>query len=197
MPHQTVDPVVIGAQIVSALQSLVSRMIDPADTAVLSITNFNAGTGATNVIPDTALLQGSVRTLNPETRDMIERRIGEVAAAIAQAQGASVDYAYSRLYDPVINNPAHAALCAEAARDIAGPDNVDSDVVPSMAAEDFSYMLGAVPGCYIWIGQGEFDTPHSPHSKGLHHPGYDFNDAVLPIGIAYWASLAARALPSL
>lgn len=194
MPESTVDPLVLAAQFVTDVQALVSRCVDPVDAAVVSITNFNCGTGAKNVIADTAILTGSVRAFKPETRAMLERRIGDLAHALAGFHGAQAEYSYTKQCDPTINHADHAALCADVARKTAGEASVITNVLPCMAAEDFGSMLQKVPGCYIWMGQGEPDTPESPHNKGLHHPGYDFNDSIIPMGIEYWVRLVETAL---
>ncbi len=188
MPHLGVDPVVAGAAFVQAAQTLVSRVLDPIDAGVVSVTQFHAGE-AYNVIPDRAELCGTVRTFSAEVRDRLERGLRQVAEGIAQSHGVQVDFEFRRGYPPTVNTAAEAALCAEAARDVAGPDRVFTDRRPSMGAEDFAYFLQEKPGAYVWIGNG-------PGEGGcmLHNPNYDFNDDVMPAGVAYWCALVQRLL---
>lgn len=193
-PHRTIDPVVIGAQIVVALQTLISRSTRPTEPAVLSITNFNAGTGAHNVIPDNAIITGTLRTYDEELRQSLHKQIGATARGIAQAMGADIDYDFRFVLDPTINDPQATDFCVDIARRLFGEHNVDADVTPSMGGEDFGRMMADIPGCYIWMGQGEADM-HSPHNQGLHTPRYDFNDEIIPIAIEYWAQVVETALP--
>jgi hippurate hydrolase len=188
MPHLGVDPVVAGAAFVQAAQTLVSRVLDPIDAGVVSVTQFHAGE-AYNVIPDRAELCGTVRTFSAEVRDRLERGLRQVAEGIAQSHGVEVDFQFRRGYPPTINTAAEAALCAEAARAVAGPERVFTDRRPSMGAEDFAYFLLEKPGAYVWVGNG-------PGEGGcmLHNPNYDFNDEVLPAGVAYWCALVQRLL---
>ena len=194
MPHKTIDPIVIGSQIVNALQTLVSRTSNPADPLVISTTYFNAGTGAHNIIPDDAKLTGTVRAYNEELRQKIKIKIGEIASGIAQSMGGDVEYEYNLILDPTINTPLETAFCAEIAAEMFGEGNVNADITPSMGGEDFGRMLMDVPGCYVWMGQGE-DDPESNHNQGLHTPRYDFNDDIIPMGIEYWARIVEKALP--
>jgi hippurate hydrolase len=188
MPHQCVDPVIVGAQIVTALQTIASRNVDPLDSCVVSITRFQAGT-ASNIIPQSAWLNGTVRTLKPATRDRVEKRIHEIAAGLAEASGASARVEYRRGYPPTINHGAETDFAASVARKVAGDDSrVDAETPPTMGSEDFSFMLEARPGAFIFIGNGD--------SASLHHPAYDFNDAVLPYGMSYWVELVETALAS-
>ncbi|PYE89048.1 M20 aminoacylase family protein [Phyllobacterium leguminum] len=184
-PHRTIDPIVTGAQLVTFLQGIVSRGADPLDALVLSVTKFHAGE-AYNVIPETAEICGTVRTLKPETRDFAEGKIRDYAAAIASATGAEIKVNYHRNYPVTFNHDAETDITADVARKVAGDAQVNATIPPMMAAEDFSYMLEARPGAYIFIGNGE--TP------GLHHPAYDFNDNAIPHGISYWVTLAQEAL---
>ena len=188
MPHLGVDPVVAGAAFVQAAQTLVSRVLDPIDAGVVSVTQFHAGE-AYNVIPDRAELCGTVRTFSAEVRDRLERGLRQVAEGIAQSHGVEVDFQFRRGYPPTINTAAEAALCAEAARAVAGPERVFTDRRPSMGAEDFAYFLEHKPGAYVWVGNG-------PGEGGcmLHNPHYDFDDEVLPAGVAYWCALVQRLL---
>ncbi len=186
MPHKTFDPIIMGAQIVSALQTLVSRTVDPLDSVVISVTNFNAGTGAFNVIPETAHISGTLRAFLPETRSLMIRRIGEIAADTAKMLGGRAECKFTDGgYDPTINSEAETDQCALIAKALVGDDAVDTNVAPSMGAEDFGAMLQEVPGCYIWMGQGEADE-NSNHNQGLHTPQYDFNDDIIPLGVEYW-----------
>jgi len=194
MPHTCVDPIVIGSTIVGALQTLVSRTRDPLDPVVISITNFNGGTGAFNVIPDTATLSGTMRSFAPETRDLMIQRIKEITADTAAMLGGSAECVFMPGgYDPTVNSDAETEGCIEIALDLLGADNVDTNIQPSMGAEDFGAMLHAVPGCYIWMGQGE-DDEASMHNQGLHTPQYDFNDDIIPAGIEYWVRIVEGVL---
>jgi amidohydrolase len=185
MPHQSVDPVVLGAQIVLALQTIASRNLDPLDACVVSVTQFHAGT-TNNVIPQSAWLNGTTRTLKPGTRDMVERRIREIAAGLASAAGAEARVEYRRNYPATVNHPAQTDFATKVARKVAGDSQVDSNAAPVMGAEDFSFMLEARPGAFIFLGNGD--------SAKLHHPAYDFNDAALPYGMSYWVELVETAL---
>jgi len=191
MPHLGVDPVVAGAAFVQAVQTLVSRRLDPVDAGVVSVTQFHAGE-AYNVIPDRAALCGTVRTFSAEVRDRIEHGLRQMAEGVAASHGVQLAFEYRRGYPPTINTADEATLCAEAARAVAGPERVFTDCRPSMGAEDFAYFLQEKPGAYVWIGNG-------PGEGGctLHNPHYDFNDEVLPAGVAYWCQLARTLLPAL
>lgn len=193
MPHLSIDPVPVAAQIVTALQTIVSRNVDPVDQAVVSVTNINGGTGASNVIPDTVTLIGTYRTFRNETRTMVGERIRHIVDTFAHALQCTASYQFKDGYDPTINSPAEAAFCADIARQLVGAQNVNDTVEPCMGAEDFGAMTQEVPGCYIWMGQGEAN-PDSPHNKGLHNAGYDFNDSVIAQGIQYWALVAENYL---
>lgn len=195
MPHGSIDPLPVAAHIVLALQTIVSRTIDPVDQAVVSITNMNGGTGASNVIPDTVTMVGTYRTFRQETRALVRRRIMALADLTARAHQCEAAVTFKDGYDPTINSPAEAEFCAEIARALVGGENVNAAVEPCMGAEDFGAMTQKVPGCYIWLGQGEPDAPDSPHNKGLHNAGYDFNDSVIARGIEYWARLSEQYLP--
>lgn len=194
-PDYTIDPVVIGAQIVTALQTLVSRTCPPTEPAVISLTNFNAGTGAFNVIPDEAVIKGTLRTYDQDVRLLLKERIGSTAKGIAQAMGGDTDYDFNFVLDPTINSPKETEFCARIAKEIFGEHNVDTDVDPSMGGEDFGRMLMDVPGCYIWMGQAEAD-PASPNNQGLHTPRYDFNDEIIPLAVEYWIRIVENALPA-
>jgi amidohydrolase len=186
-PHRAVDSVLIGSQIVNALQSIVARNVDPLKSAVISITMFNAGT-AGNIIPETAKLAGTVRTLDPEIRDLVERRIGEVADSIARAYGGSAETKYTRLYPVTMNHAREAGVAAEVARDVVGTDRVDDRTTPLMGAEDFSFMLEARPGAFVFLGMGD--------GNECHHPAYTFNDNILGHGASYWVRLVEKTMPA-
>lgn len=184
-PHRTIDPIAIGAQVVVNLQQLASRMVDPLESVVMSVTKFNAGF-AHNVIPNEAALAGTVRTLSPGIRDLAEKRIGEIVRGIAAAHGADASVSYHRNYPVTVNHAAETDHAAKAAGDIVGSDNVDRETAPMMGGEDFSYMLNARPGAFIFMGNGD--------SAGLHNPAYDFNDEAIAHGISYWVRLAESRL---
>ncbi len=184
-PHLCVDPVLAGAQLVTALQGIASRNVDPLDACVVSVTQFHAGS-AGNAIPSEAKLSGTTRTLKAETRDLVERRLREVAEGVAAAHGTTAAVSFTRGYPVTVNHAAQAAVAASVAADIAGPDSVDTTIPPFMGAEDFAYMLEARPGAFIFCGNGG--------SAGLHSPDYDFNDAALPAGIGYWVRLVETTL---
>lgn len=194
IPQLIVDPIVAGSHIVTALQTIVSRQLDPVDQGVVSVTNFHAGSGASNVIPAQAKLSGTYRSFRVETRALLKQRIEEISTTIAKAFNTTLEINFGDGYDPTINSPAESEFCFGIARDLAGDQNV-VNVEPCMGAEDFGAMLQEVPGCYVWMGQGLPDSPNSPHNKGLHNTGYDFNDDIIPMGIEYWAKLAEAALP--
>jgi hippurate hydrolase len=186
-PHQAIDSVLIGSQIVNALQSIVARNVDPLKSAVISITQFHAGT-AFNIIPETAELGGTVRTLDPEVRDLVERRITEVADSVARAYGGSAETKYSRMYPVTLNHPREAGVAADVARDIVGTERVNDRIIPMMGAEDFSFMLEARPGAMILVGMGD--------SPACHHPAYVFNDNILGHGASFWARLVETRMPA-
>ena len=186
-PQQCIDPVLIGAQVVSNLQAIVSRTMDPLEACVVSVTMFHAGT-ALNVIPSIATLGGTIRTLTAESRGAAERRLRAIATSVAAAHEARATIRYAPGYPVTRNHLDQAAFSARVATAVAGADGVDDAMPPIMGAEDFSYMLEARPGAFIFIGNGD--------SAGLHHPAYDFNDAALPHGIAYWTRLVETALPA-
>jgi amidohydrolase len=187
-PHQGIDPFVIGAQIVLALQTIPSRNVDPVDSSVISI-GFMHGGSAYNVIPDELHIGGTVRSFRPEVRDLLERRMGEIARGAAALHGASAELDYRRGYPPTINHADEAAFAADVAAEICGEERVDRNVAPSLGGEDFSYMLQAVPGAMMWIGNGPGEG-----GCGLHNTRYDFNDEALPLGSSFFARLAERFL---
>ena len=184
-PHLTIDAVLVGAQIVNQLQSIVSRNVNPLNSAVVSICVFQAGT-ANNVLPQHARLSGTVRSLTAEVRDFLEKRVAEVVEGTAKLYGATAKITYRRGYPVLVNHERQTAFAADVAREIAGAGKVDAQMVPMMGAEDFSYMVNERPGAFIFVGNGD--------SAGLHHPAYDFNDEVIPLGTSYWVRLAETAL---
>ena len=185
-PHLGIDSVLVGAQIVNNLQSIVSRNVDPLESAVVSICVFHAG-NADNVIPQTAQLRGTARSLSPQVRDFLEKRVPEIVEGTAKLYGAKATVRYRRGYPVLQNHAAQTDFAAEVAGAIAGKDKVDIDMAPVMGAEDFSYMLNARPGAFIFVGNGD--------SAGLHHPAYNFNDEAIPFGTSYWVKLVETALP--
>jgi len=186
MPHLAIDPVVVSAHVITGLQTLVSRTVDPIRSAVLSVTTVNAGT-AHNVIPRTARLTGTVRTLDETVRTQMEEGIRRLVPQLAQAFGASAAVEYRRGYPVTVNAAEQTGFAAAVAREIAGEDRVNANADPTMGGEDFAYMLNARPGAYIFIGNGQ--------SAELHTDTYDFNDEAIPHGVSYWVRLAERALP--
>ena len=185
-PQETVDPIVIGSSLVLALQTIVSRNVDPMNQAVVSVTQLVAGT-AYNIIPERVILRGTVRTLSPEVRDQVEARMQELVPSIAKGFGGSATLDYRRNYPVTVNDAERAGFAAEVAKAVAGEGRVDPDCVPMMAGEDFSFMLEERPGAYIFIGNGA--------SADLHHPRYDFDDAAIPFGCSYWVKLVEKAMP--
>src|SRR5437762_6288944 len=183
-PHKSIDSVLVGAQLITALQSIVSRSVDPLESAVISMCEFHAG-NARNVIPQTAVLTGTVRTLNGEVRKMVERRVREVVAGVAQATGAKIDLTYDRGYPVTVNHVRQTDVATRAAREIAGDANVHV-MPPLMAGEDFAFMLEQRPGALIFCGNGD--------SAGLHHPAYNFNDEAIVFGTSYWIKLVENTL---
>jgi len=190
-PHQGVDPVIVQAQIVLALQTIASRQTDAIDSVVLSITQVHGG-DTWNVIPQQVVLRGTVRAFKPEVQDVVEARMRKSCEAIAAAFDATVTVRYERRYPPTVNDPERTEFCADVARGLAGADNVTTTARPVMGSEDFSFMLQEKPGCYIRIGNGAVGE-HG--GVVVHNPRYDFNDAALPWGASYWAQLAEKALP--
>jgi amidohydrolase len=183
-PHKTIDSVLVGAQLITALQAVVARSVDPLESAVVSICEFHAG-NARNVIPQTAELHGTVRTLKPEVRQLVERRVHEIVSGIAQMTGAKIDLRYQRGYPVTVNDAAQTEIAIRVAKQVAGDANVH-EMAPMMGAEDFSYMLEARPGAFIFCGNGD--------SAGLHHPAYNFNDEAIVYGTSYWIKLVENML---
>jgi hippurate hydrolase len=196
-PHRGVDPVMVAVQVAQAWQTIVSREKNPLDTAVLSITQIHSGS-ATNVIPDEAVMVGTVRTFTTKVLDLIQQRMHEIANGVAGAFNATIEFDFQRNYPPLVNHAAETAFAVKAMQAVVGAANVDTDVEPTMGAEDFAYMLQAKAGCYVFIGNGEGDHRVSGHGLGpcqLHNASYDFNDQLLPIGASYWVKLAEMSLP--
>jgi hippurate hydrolase len=189
-PHKSIDPIVIGSHIVLALQSIVSRRVNPLDSAVISITQFHSGS-AGNVIPEEAVLNGTVRTLKPHVQDEMEPLMRSIVEATAMAHGATAVLDYHRGYPPVVNAAGATERAARAAARVVGEENVIRSRPPGMGGEDFSYMALKVPGCFVRVGQA------APGKGGIsvHNPKYDFNDDILPLGASLWASLVEQELP--
>jgi amidohydrolase len=193
LPHNSVDPIIMATQAVQAFQSIISRNKKPIDAGVISVTMFHAGE-ATNVIPDSCELQGTVRTFTTELIDLIEKRMKEISEGLAAAFGGTVDFEFVRNYPPTINSEKEALFCAGVMAEIVGAGNVTRQE-PTMGAEDFSYMLQAKPGAYVFIANGDGGHREIGHGGGpcmLHNPSYDFNDDLLPLGATYWVRLAEK-----
>ncbi len=189
----TIDPVLVAGHLITAVQSIVSRNVSPLDNAVISLCAMHAGDlAALSVIPESAILVGTVRSFKTAVQDMMERRLGEMCHALAQGFGASATLTYERMYPATINSAAEAGLAADVAQSLVGAEHVVRDLEPSMGAEDFSFMLQHKPGAYLRIGQG---GAGGVGSCLLHNSHYDFNDAILPLGAALHASLVERLLP--
>lgn len=184
-PHQTIDPVLVGAHIVTALQSIVARSVDPVHSAVVTVATFHAGT-TDNVIPQTATLSGTVRALHPDVRAAVEQRLRHVVRSTADVFGATATVTWREGYPVTMNDPASARFAADVARRVVGADAVDEDAEPMMGAEDFSYYLQRRPGAFLFTGNGA--------SAGLHHPAYDFDDEAIVFGTSWWVALAEAAL---
>ncbi len=185
MPHHSMDPVVAASHLVTATQSIVARNVNPLEAGVVSITRFHAG-DAHNIIPEKAELAGTMRTLKTETAKLAEERLRAVCAGIAATFGVSVELDFRPNYPVTFNHAPETLFAGDVAAEVAGAGKVDRDMEPLMAGEDFSYMLEARPGAFIFIGNGD--------SAGLHHPAYDFNDEAIPHGVSYWVRLAETAL---
>jgi len=184
-PHLSIDTILVGAQIINQLQSIVARNVDPLEAAVVSICMFQAG-HTDNVIPQHAKLKGTVRSLTPQVRELLHKRVAEVIEGTAQLYGATASLAYTSGYPVVVNHERQTEFAADIAREIAGAERVNTALPPVMGAEDFAFMLNERPGAFIFVGNGD--------SAGLHHPAYDFNDEVIPAGTSYWVRLAETAL---
>ena len=186
MPDLAVDPVIIASQIINSLQTIISRIINPVDKALISVTKIHGGS-AYNVIDDEVKLGGTVRTFKNETRDLIEKKINDTAKGIAIANGGEAEIQYYRKYPATINSKNESIFAGNVAKELVGEKNVITEVEPSMGGEDFSYLLNEKPGSYLYIGQ--YDNYHNAH---LHTTQYDFNDNLLPLGVNYWIELVKK-----
>ena len=185
-PHDTVDPIIAAVGMVQALQSIVSRNTSAIESLVVSVTQIHSGT-ASNIIPEEAWFCATIRSFSPHVRDLAEKRFREIVQGHAAAYGVTAEIAYERGYPPTVNHPAETDFAADVAREISGVDLVDARADREMGAEDFSYMLEARPGAYLFLGTGP--------GAGLHHPAFDFNDEAAPIGASFFARLVERAQP--
>ncbi|MFZ1910498.1 MAG: M20 aminoacylase family protein [Burkholderiales bacterium] len=191
MPHLTVDPVLLSAHIITALQSVPSRNINPVDALVISVCSMQTSqVGAFNILPDSVTLIGTVRSFRPETRDMAEARIKQIVTGIAGSLGGSAEVNYQRGYPATVNAVRESEFAAKVGEKVFGRENVVRDADPTMGGEDFSYMLQQRPGAYVWLGQGGGQT-----GCFLHNAGYDFNDEIIPLGAGYLAALVEESLP--
>ncbi|GAC1321770.1 MAG: M20 aminoacylase family protein [Collimonas sp.] len=188
MPETGIDSVVIAAQLVNALQTIVSRRTSATESAVVSVTQIHGG-DTWNVVPENVVLRGTVRTLDAAIQDNVEVMMGQICAGVAQTNGATIELDYRRGYPGVVNTPGETAAAVAAAASLVGSEQVNTDIKPAMGSEDFAFMLQECPGAYIGIGAGEGENP-----PALHNPYYDFNDAILPLGAAYWVALVKRQL---
>jgi hippurate hydrolase len=186
-PHRGADPLVAAAAMVGALQTIASRSVDPLESAVVSVTRIRIG-DTTNVIAEKGEFGGTVRTLSAEVREQVEKRFREIVAGIAAAHGVEAKVRYRRNYPVTRNHPRQTEFAAAVAAEISGADRVDTGMAPLMGGEDFSYMLEARPGAFIFVGNGD--------TAALHNPAYDFNDEAIPTGASFWARLVERALPA-
>lgn len=184
-PHRTVDPIFIGSQLVGSLQAIAARNADPVRSVVISVTRFDAGT-THNIIPDQATLWGTVRTLSEETRDLAETRIRQIVDGIVSAHGAEAAIEYERRCPVTVNHDQETEHAIRVATDVVGASNIDANVDPSMAGEDFAFMLKRRPGAFIFIGNGD--------TAALHNPHYDFDDEAISFGISYWVRLVEQRL---
>ncbi|MDB5764254.1 MAG: amidohydrolase [Herminiimonas sp.] len=195
-PHKGIDPIMVALQIMMGWQTIISRNRNPLDAGVLSVTQIHSGS-ATNVIPDDALLIGTVRTFSTQVTDLIENRMRDIAQHAAAGFGAQVEFKFERLYPALVNHAKETALAARVMQSIVGEEKVNVNVEPTMSAEDFAFMLQQQPGCYVFIGNGEGGHREAGHGLGpcnLHNSSYDFNDALLPIGASYWVRLVEEFL---
>jgi len=184
-PHLSIDTILVGAQIINQLQSIVARNVDPLEAAVVSVCMFQAG-HTDNVIPQHAKLRGTARALTNEVRNTLQKRVPEIVEGTAALYGAKANITYTNGYPVLVNHDSHTDFAASVAREIAGGDKVATDFPPVMGAEDFAFMLQERPGAFIFVGNGD--------SAGLHHPAYNFNDETIPVGTSYWVRLAETAL---
>ncbi|MDC0038747.1 M20 family metallopeptidase [Gammaproteobacteria bacterium] len=190
-PHLCRDPVLAAARIVDAWNTIVSRRVDPLDSAVISVTQFQAS-AAINVIPDSVTLGATVRCLRSETRDLLENALGETAQGIASGCGVDAEYQYIRGDIATVNHDEPTDICSQVAANLVGHERVLTNIDPLMGSEDFGWMLHERPGCYLFLGNGIGDTGGCM----VHNPHYDFNDDILNVGAAYWVELARTLLPT-
>jgi amidohydrolase len=186
-PHEGVDPIVVASHVITALQSIASRNVDPLESSVISVCTVKSG-DTFNVIPQSATLLGTARALTAEVRDLLESRFRVVVENVCAAFGASAEIEYTRGYPVTVNDPEKTAFMAQVASEVAGAKAVDAETPPLMGAEDFSYMLEKRPGAYIFIGNGD--------TAGVHHPAYDFNDEAAPYGVSLWAKIVEEGMPA-
>lgn len=194
MPHLGIDPVMAAVQLAQTLQTVITRNSNPLDPVVLSITQIHSGS-ADNVIPNHAVLRGTVRTFSNQALDLIEARMAEVTEHTSKALNCSARFTFDRRYPPTVNDPAQTEFCARVLEGIIGRDNVITDLPPSMGSEDFAFMLEEVPGSYLWIGNGDGSHRDGGHGMGpctLHNGSYDFNDNIIPLGASFWVELARQ-----
>jgi len=187
-PHESVDPVLVAGEIIVALQSIVSRTIDPTESVVVGVSQIHAGS-ADNVIPDEAKLRGTVRTFSTDMQNHVEARMKRIIDGICMAHGATADFNFIRRYPPTVNHAAETKIAAAAAAAVVGEENVTSRGLPQLGGEDFSFMLLKKPGAYIFIGNGDGEG-----GCMVHNPHYDFNDKIIPLGIEFWATLVRQSL---
>ncbi len=194
MPNLGIDPVMTAVQLAQSLQNIISRERDPFEPVVLSITQIHSGS-ADNVIPNDAVLRGTVRTFSDAALDTTEQRMREISEHTAKAFNCELNFEFIRRYPPTINHVQPTDFCIKVMQDLVGEQNVITDAKPSMGAEDFAFMLQEVPGCYVWIGNGDGDHRNKGHGLGpcnLHNSSYDFNDEIIPLGATYWVKLAKQ-----
>lgn len=194
MPHLGVDPVMAAVQLAQSFQTIITRDRDPLEPAVISVTQIHTGS-ADNVIPNDAILRGTVRTFSDQALDLIEQRMQEITHHTSLALNCEASFSFSRNYPPTINNAEQTSFCIQVMNELVGANNVDTAVRPSMGAEDFSFMLQQKPGCYVWLGNGQGDHRTGGHGTGpcmLHNGSYDFNDNIIPVGSTYWVKLATQ-----
>ena len=197
MPHNGADPLFAAAQMIGALQGILTRNKKPIDTAVLSVTQFEGGS-ATNIVPDRVWFGGTIRTFTVEVLDLIEERMRELVAGMAAGLGCSATVEVTRTLPPVVNTEPEARFAAEVLRELVGSDRVDADCEPTMGGEDFAFLLQARPGCFVFLGNGSGEHRDAGHGLGpcaLHNGSYDFNDEILSVGAGYLSRLAERWLP--
>jgi hippurate hydrolase len=190
-PHMAIDPLVVAAEIILALQTIVGRSVDPSDAAVVSCTEIHSD-GIRNATPTHVEIKGDTRSYAPQVQALLERRMRELCTGIAAAHGATCEVEYTHEFVPTVNWPECTPVAIRAAQAVAGADNVDGNVAPMMISEDFGAFLKVVPGAFVFIGNG---AAGAPGGVPLHNAGYDFNDAILPIGARYFAEVVRQRLP--